>query len=218
MQLKYWLFASIVSTASAAAVDLEDNAFEVRRRDLPAYDKTYGILNPAVHALHQSIDAITAANVVQQVQVVKEKAHSLNNIAIEQAGNIKQSPQLQSMDQTNAALTKSRASLSAFNATLVAMIKKRPIIVAANQENNILEAIKDSKSGIFALFEATVSQIPPSIASTLARLGKPLATKEGLQKQVDDMFDAVTKAYQGNTKISLPTSVPQISESGISQS
>ena len=44
MQLKYLLFAAV---ASAAAIG---------RRDLPAYEKTYGILNPAVHSLHQSVD------------------------------------------------------------------------------------------------------------------------------------------------------------------
>lgn len=206
MQITYLLLAT---AASAAAVE---------RRDLPAYDKTYGILNPAVHALHQSIDAITAANVVAQVQVVKERARSLNSIAIAEAGSIKASPQLANMAETNAALAKSRASLAAFSATLTAMIKKRPIVVAAKQEGQILEAIKDSKSGIFALFEATVSQIPPSIADTLKRLGKPLATKAELQKQVDDMFDAVTSAYRSNAQISLPTSVPQISESGITHS
>jgi hypothetical protein len=206
MQLKYLLFAS---AASAAAIG---------RRDLPAYEKTYGILNPAVHSLHQSIDAITAGNVVAQVQVVKANAHSLNNIAIAEAASIKASPQLRNMDETNAALAKSRASLTAFSATLTAMIKKRPIIVGAKQEGNILDAIKDSKSGIFALFEATVSQVPPSIVDTLKRLGKPLATKAELQKQVDEMFEKVTHAYQGHTKIDLPTSVPQISESGITSS
>jgi hypothetical protein len=206
MQLKYLLYAS---AASAAAIG---------RRDLPAYEKTYGILNPAVHALHQSIDAITAGNVVAQVQVVKAKARELNSIAIAEAASIKASPQLRNLADANAALTKSRASLNAFGATLTAMIKKRPVVVAAKQEGNILEAIADSKSGIFALFEATVSQVPPSVAATLKRLGKPLASKAELQKQVDDMFEAVTHAYRGHAQLNLPAGVPQISESGITTS
>jgi hypothetical protein len=205
MQLKHLLLATIASLASAAAVS---------RRDLPAYEKTYGILNPAVHALHQAVDAITPDNAASQAQMVKQRAHRLNAIAIDQAARIKASPQLRDTAQTNAALSKSRASLAAFEATLKAMIKKRPVIVAAGQEATILDAIKDSRSGIYALFEATISQIPPPLAKTLERLGKPLSSKAELQRQVDDMFEAVTKAYPGTSKLGV-TGIPRINESGI---
>jgi hypothetical protein len=84
MHLKHWLLVPIVGTSSAAAVDLEADTLEVEaeasrlsRRDLDAYERTHAVLNPAVHALHISIDAITSSNVADQVQDVKAKARIL---------------------------------------------------------------------------------------------------------------------------------------------